>query len=284
MRFSTGSRPSRSGRRRGQPHRPVLHPSAPRVHPFDPSTGRIDPFGTGLHLNKAAALQPLVDQHEPAAVPDLVALRALIQRLSYTLTVSSGSSLYNRDVVLTVPDEDPALRGAGLPSPEADLPGNDLGDEPGRGVARGLSRRLSAPQCLHALRLAATFGTRETFRQCLAPGAVTVIGDLRPDEVRPPSDLLRLGLLPPGYWIHSRADQKIEGESLLLLSPVADGDLIAPAKRRSFHERLPQAFDALLLVLILCPEEAKPPADLLRSLPALLMLARVDRSMMLHWG
>lgn len=131
----------------------------------------------------------------------------IIQRLSYTLTVSSGSSLYNRDVVLTVPDEDPALRGAGLPSPEADLPGYDLeGDEPGRGVCRGSSRRLSAPQCLHALRLAATFGTRETFRRCLAPRAVTVIGDLRPDEIRPPSDLLRLGLLPPGYWIHSRAD------------------------------------------------------------------------------
>ncbi|MGP3725817.1 hypothetical protein [Cereibacter sphaeroides] len=52
---------------------------------------------------------------------------------------------------------------------------------------------------------------------------MTVIGGLRPDEVRPLADLLRLGLLPPGYWIHSRADQKIEGEPLLLLSPAADG-------------------------------------------------------------
>uniref|UniRef100_A4WQQ0 AAA ATPase, central domain protein n=1 Tax=Cereibacter sphaeroides (strain ATCC 17025 / ATH 2.4.3) TaxID=349102 RepID=A4WQQ0_CERS5 len=207
----------------------------------------------------------------------------IIQRLRYTLTVSSGSSLYNREVVLIVPDEDPALRGAGLPSPEADLPGYDLeGDETGRGVARGSSRRLSAPQCLHALRLAATFGTRETFRRCLAPGAVTVIGGLRPDEVRPLSDLLRLGLLPPGYWIHSRTDQKIEGESLLLLSPVADGDVIAPADRRSFHERLSKAFDAPLPVLILCPDEARPPESLARYLPEPLVLARVDRSVMLH--
>ncbi|AZB56148.1 hypothetical protein EBL89_12795 [Cereibacter sphaeroides] len=35
-------------------------------------------------------------------------------------------------------------------------------------------------------------------------------------------------------------------------------------------------------MLILCPEEAKPPADLLRSLPAPLMLALVDCSIILH--
>lgn len=71
------------------------------------------------------------------------------------------------------------------------------------------------------------------------------------------------------------------GCNLLLLYPDGDDGFSRPALR-SFHEQIGQALAATAPVLILCPDEARPPAALAPYLPAPLALAPVDRSLMLQ--
>ena|GEM_PF-3549398 len=61
-----GVRPSNKASNCARDNRivPSCNPSAARARPFNPSTGRIDPFGTGLHRGGAALFQDFANQHK----------------------------------------------------------------------------------------------------------------------------------------------------------------------------------------------------------------------------
>ncbi|MFE3836046.1 AAA family ATPase [Pseudogemmobacter sonorensis] len=223
----------------------------------------------------------------------------IVTRLRVTLAAKDRG--YGRDTILTAPRTRPADTSAADLSAEhrkADeekvededddldwlkpLPGEAAAQDGGAEAAQP-DHPVSGRQLQLVLRLAATFGDRETFLRCLAPGAVTILGGMVLEEVRPLQDLLWLGLVPPGHRIDLKPSRHIvERCDLLLLGPDTDGTGISNYALKGFHERLTDALMAPVPVLVLCPDEAAPSADLARYLPAPRQLAPLDRGIMLH--
>lgn len=67
-----------------------------------------------------------------------------------------------------------------------------------------------------------------------------------------------------------------------MLYPDSDGDRFSRHALREFQERIGEALALRVPVLILCPEEARPSAELQPYLPEALSLAPVNRRLMLQ--
>lgn len=172
----------------------------------------------------------------------------ILGRLSWTIALKdSGFTRYGRDEVRTAPDAEPPLdvAGEGVAIPELDHGGIMDADD----LADDATPQPSPVQVSLALRLAASFGSRESFLRCLEPGAITVLGGAGPK-------LLRLAL---------------EG----------DDDEISRYALRAFHELIAEAPGVAAPVLILMPDEAAPAQELARYLPPAVLLAPVRREIML---
>ena len=214
---------------------------------------------------------------EPDWAPFAAGIR---QRL--TRTLDAKSSRYGYETVLIAPED----------SAEATPPDGDLLpceaesdvelDEADPEAEPPPMHVLSAQQLQLTLRLAATLKDPAGVKEALKPGAITLITGMAPSELGTLADLLWLGFLPPGCRIARNPDRPGAKDcNLLLLYPDGDDEFSRPALR-SFHEQIGQALAATAPVLILCPDEARPPAALAPYLPAPLALAPVDRSLMLQ--
>ena len=235
----------------------------------------------------------------PTTEPDWAPFAAEIcHRLSRTLAVKDRS--YGQPTTLIAPEDGPedepdeeddeewvssvidddedeedeeGDQTAGMPADAAPVP--DPEAEP--------AYQLSALQLQLTLRLAATFRNRAAIAQALAPGAITLITGMAPSEMETIADLLWLGFLPPGCRI-SRKPMRCQarGHDLLMLCPDSDEDRFSRHALRAFQGRIGEALMLRAPVLILCPEDARPSAELQPYLPEALPLAPVDRRLMLQ--
>ena len=214
---------------------------------------------------------------EPDWAPFAAGIR---QRL--TRTLDAKSSRYGYETVLIAPED----------SAEATPPDGDLLpceaesdvelDEADPEAEPPPMHVLSAQQLQLTLRLAATLKDPAGVKEALKPGAITLITGMAPSELGTLADLLWLGFLPPGCRIARNPDRPGAKDcNLLLLYPDGDDEFSRPALR-SFHEQIGQALAATAPVLILCPDEARPPAALTPYLPTPLDLAPVYRNLMLQ--
>lgn len=213
----------------------------------------------------------------------------IVRRLHLTLAAKDG--IYGRDTLLVSPEDEPDASAGDLAEAEAEPyeigafepPSSKVGGRDQEPQEERPLHPLSPGQLQLALRLAATFGTREGLLRCLEPGALTLLGGMTPGEAKPLTELLWLGLLPRGCRIRTKPGQRAgKADDLLMIRPDAGDDGISRYALRGFHEQIGDALRSPAPVLILCPDEAMPPAGLARYLPGPLRLAPIDRRLMLQ--
>ena len=202
----------------------------------------------------------------------------ILQRLSWTIALKdSDRPSYRLDEVRSAPDaEPPELTGEEVAIPQH-LDSAEV-TEP--------KVKPSPLQVSLALRLAASFGSRDSFLRCMNSGAITVLGNMAPGEIGALFELLRLAFLPPGCQICTKP-LHIEFAGgvrprILRLVPETDNDEIGLFALRKFHERIAAALCVAAPVLILLPDEAAPGQELARYLPPPVPLAPVGREIMLQ--
>lgn len=165
--------------------------------------------------------------HRPTSPGGSPFAAAVIGRLRYTVTLDDRSADLGRNAVQVAPIAEPdpvdPSSGNGHDRYDPDAEGEDGFCAP----AAHPDRSPSVEQILLTLRPAATLRTREGFEACLALGAVTVLSGLRPEDVRPVAQLLRLGFLPPGCRVLAKSSQAVkvdpDAPRILLVKPNASG-------------------------------------------------------------
>ncbi len=206
---------------------------------------------------------------------------AILERLSWTIALKDDGPRYGRDDVRSAPDAEPPIDVAGEVGPKL-----GLGASTGRMVDSESTPQPSPQQISLALRLAASFGSRDAFSRCMEPGAVTVLGGMTPGEIGVLSDLLRLAFLPPLCQVCTKPGQIPYADSvrpkLLRLAPEADDDEISRYALRKFHDHVSRSPGAAAPVLILLPDEALPPKELARYLPPPIPLVPVGREIIMR--
>lgn len=226
----------------------------------------------------------------PATEPDWAPFAAEIcHRLSRTLAGKARS--YGQPTTLIAPEDAPDeeddeewVSSVIDDDDEEDEDDDQTADMPADAAPElEPAYQLSALQLQLTLRLAATFRDRAAITQALAPGAITLITGMTPSEMETLADLLWLGFLPPGCRI-SRKPMRCpaRGHDLLMLYPDSDEDRFSRYALRAFQDRIGEALMLRVPVLILCPEDARPSAELQPYLPEALPLASVDRRLMLQ--
>lgn len=170
---------------------------------------------------------------------------------------------------------------------QADLPGADL---PGNADAATAEQalpppRLSAPDLSLAIRLAATFAGEAAMQAACAPGAITAIHGLTPDELKPATDILEQALLPAGTAAHRYLAMPLPspGRVVILLASENSG-IETPISQRRFRSLIDEAL-VLDLPLILLLQDARQIKDEMRRSAKLLRLAPLSCAVLLaHLG
>ena len=160
----------------------------------------------------------------------------ILQRLSWTIALKdSDRPHYRLEEVRSAPDaEPPEMAGE-----EVALPQHLVSAEVTEPKVKPSPLQVSL-----ALRLAASFGSRDSFLRCMHPGAITVLGDMAPGEIGALSELLRLAFLPPGCQVCTKPlHTEYAGDvrpRILRLVPETDNGEIGLFALRKFHERSPR--------------------------------------------
>ncbi|SFA62667.1 ATPase family associated with various cellular activities (AAA) [Paracoccus halophilus] len=129
-----------------------------------------------------------------------------------------------------------------------------------------------------AIRLAATLGGEAA----CAPGAITVIQGLTPEELEPASRIITGAFLPPGIEAQSDPRRVTRGtdKTLILLAPEIRSGSDDRGARRQFPMTIEEALNHGLPLLLLLPDTGLLP-EALHELASLLRLAPLSRAVLI---
>lgn len=133
-----------------------------------------------------------------------------------------------------------------------------------------------------AIRLAATLGGEAAMQAAGAPGAITVIHGLTPEELEPASRIITGALLPPGIEVQSDPRRVTRGadKTLILLAPEIRSGSDDRSARRQFPMTIEEALNHGLPLLLLLPDTGLLPEALYEA-ASLLRLAPLSRAVLL---
>ncbi|SFY44316.1 Peptidase family M41 [Paracoccus pantotrophus] len=170
-----------------------------------------------------------------------------------------------------------------LPSDAADAL-REAGADPDATLISGENRPaqpLPAPALSLAIRLAATIGDEAALQHCTAPGSVTLITGIVPDDLACARDLFGEALFPPEQPVSSEPRHYGSDHSMIVLAPKGRDDEVGKAALSAFHDKIHEALDRTGALILLVPDTSSLPPHLQRGINNALGLAPLNRDVLI---
>lgn len=132
-----------------------------------------------------------------------------------------------------------------------------------------------------ALRLAATFGTAEAFKDCPRPGKVTLIEGFSGEDLDAVSAALDHGLTPPDWRLSTTLPGREDLQVAVIVKPDLFESEVTRHGAKVFLRKLDEGLESTAGLIVLCPSGANLPASWRAGLPAPLQFALITQDVLM---